>query len=86
MSEIRLKADRRDWKNSIRAEWVGRQAEGASSRQIAEQYQASPSTVLYTLRKTSERVDHESEPLSGRPRKTIRLADRLLQREAIKNG
>src|SRR5436305_5171981 len=66
-----------------RAEMLGMHKAGASLRTIGKAYNRHPSCVTYTLQKAAERDHHKSAPRSGTPRKTTKLQDKKLQKEAI---
>ena len=58
---------------------------GVSTRDLHAQTGIPQRTVAYTIKKATERNQHQSAPRSGRPRKTDRRIDSRLAREARKD-
>ncbi|KAI9681244.1 MAG: hypothetical protein M1817_002526 [Caeruleum heppii] len=76
------RTSRRELSPLQRAEIIGAHKAGVLQAHIARTFNLPEATVRYTVNLASKRVDHRSQP-RGRPRKTTKADDDLLEREAL---
>ena len=80
------KTNRREVTPITRAEMLGMHKAGASCRAIGLEYNRNKTTVAYTIRKAMERDHHKSAARIGAPRKTTKLQDEKLQKQAVSSA